>query len=464
MDDKLIISNNYFIHGEKKYVLDDFFTSEFYSWINDYAGTFEGGHPFDNMTYLMVFQKIMAIKYYFLSNNIREVVILPDAQHEIASFAFDAALQLELLIDATDLKLRKCIKLKSFILLYVEFSYLLMQQLVMKYINREIDYRKNLCVVRTPAAKEKMRNIDNVIVFSEDKVAKGDLYSFFKKRVRVAKLFQAIRKAKRLLQDYEVYLKKNKCVSTKSIAYDFISVRLLPVCYYEAILDELQKLPWEGSFISGNNLDMYAYVEEQVSKNNKMHTVCIPHGLEYGFKFPHCFTGDVFYATSDYAAKYLNNLYKTHKFVFNKKVAEKMFSYTATTKSSKEKLVVYFSEPREPEVNIEILRRLKTILNKKGIDLYIKHHPKDKKEDYSVLNNIKEITNLQEAITENVCIARKSTTLLEATYNRSKCAAILINEKDKAIFKTFPSLSSDSICCFYSIDDLAEWVEREVKG
>ncbi len=462
MNDKIVVSKKGFIHGKKIFVLDDLFSSEYYDWANKQVREFDSGHAFDNITFLMVFQRTLAVKYYLINKKISSIEILPDAQYDNACYAFDAATQLGIEIKALYLKRRKYTLLKANATIYAEFLYLLAQQIATKTEKRELEYDKDLCVIRTPAAKAKLRNIDNLERFYEDGIAKGSMYSFFEKKVRISKLFQALKRAGKLLQNYEAYLEIHKCIMTKSIAYNFTSTRILPVCFYETILDELQKLPWKGRFVSGNNLDMYAYVEEQVSHNNKMSTICIPHGLEYGFKLPHCFTGDVFYTTSNYAVKYLNDLYETRKFVFDKQIAEKMFSYNVTTKDSKEKTVVYFSEPREPEVNIDILCKLKNILGKKRIDVYIKHHPKDKKEDYSIIQNLQEIESLQEAVTGNLCIARKSTTLLEGIYNGSKCASILINEKDKAIFQTIPSLSSDSISCFYNIDDLADWVEKEV--
>ena len=165
---------------------------------------------------------------------------------------------------------------------------------------------------------------------------------------------------------------------------------------------------------------------------------------------------------SENAAKHLNNLYGTNKFVFNKEIVEGMFK-VKSAKSLTERKIVYFSEPREPEVNIQILKGLLDYLA--NTKLCIKHHPKDNLSDYEEFNGkIEVIQDLTDAIQGNICLSRKSTTLLEGVYNDSLCGAIIINEKDKAIFYNFPSLQDDAIEIFKSIEEAASWAKRMINS
>ena len=79
-----------------------------------------------------------------------------------------------------------------------------------------------------------------------------------------------------------------------------------------------------GEYYTANNLDRFSVLEERVAKENSIKTYNIPHGIEYGFKFPKGFSCDVFYAYTEYSSQYLNALYHTDKFVFNQSVIEKM--------------------------------------------------------------------------------------------------------------------------------------------
>ena len=61
-------------------------------------------------------------------------------------------------------------------------------------------------------------------------------------------------------------------------------------------------------------------------------------------------------------------------------------------------------------------------------------------------------------MTNNICVSRKSTVLLEAVYNNSTSIAIITTNKDRNVFETFPSLKSDKIIKTYSTDDLLEQI------
>lgn len=205
----------------------------------------------------------------------------------------------------------------------------------------------------------------------------------------------------------------------------------------------------EATFYTADNIDRFALIEERLCRQNKIKIVCIPHGIEYGFILPHCFVGDYFYCTSYFAASYLNNLYKTNKFIYSEDVCKKMFSVNAEQSNKK---LVYFSEPREPFVNIMIIKELSKYQSEK---ILLKLHPADKKNDYIEIDNLVSfIDDFNEAISNSICVARKSTVLVEALYNNSVPVAVLINNKDINIFNTFPSLQDERIIKIYNLNNL----------
>jgi len=217
------------------------------------------------------------------------------------------------------------------------------------------------------------------------------------------------------------------------------------------MLDEYMS-HFEGcDFYTANNLCHYSVIEDQIAPKYGIKTYNIPHGIEYGFKYPKGFSSDLFYANTQYTADYLSKLYNTDKYIYNESITTRMFKLDGV--KPHERHVVYFSEPREVEVNIQIVTELIPLLKDKGIQLYLKLHPGDVKSNYDNMDAI-QLTDYGEAMVGNVCVARKSTCLLEAIYNESTPIAIITNPKDQTIFNLFPSLNTDKIIKTYSIQEL----------
>jgi hypothetical protein len=235
----------------------------------------------------------------------------------------------------------------------------------------------------------------------------------------------------------------------------FYSFRIPYLKLYEVYLDELFSKNPDSVFYSGNNLDRYAFVEEKIAKKHGIKIICIPHGLEYGFRFPFCFTGDEFYCTSEAAALLLNSLYEEKKFIFDKTVAVDMFFKKGNNKKEKKDLI-FFTEPRGIDINKIIISGIISNLDKLNLNkLKIKLHPKDNTNNYDEFkDDIDYIDDYIDAISCNICVARKSTILIEALYNNSVSIAILINNKDKSVFNTIASLQDRKIEKTYCIDDL----------
>lgn len=456
----LCIINNEFICENEKYLIDDLFTTEFYQWSDTQADKYDFDNIFDNVIYLNVLMNVLAIRFFIRIKNICEITV-QSADSKMLCYIVDAAAIENIRIKYNKTKLFRMSAIKNKAIIVAESFYLALNQLKIRKEKREIDLNKDFCVLRTVAAKKKILPSMDREIFVENGVGKGNLYSFLGLQKRLKLLRKARQNTFVSFCNLRDMLNKHQLYRTKSVAFDFIKYRIVPAEFYGLIIDEIMNLPWRGRFISGNNLDMYACIEEKMARKHAMGTVCIPHGLEYGYKFPHGFTGDLFYATSVKASKWLNGLYGTDKFVFDESVVSSMFKISFD--KTNERRVVYFSEPREPYVNLNILRKLIPYLQKQDVTVFIKHHPGDNFEDYDEFTNLPVIKDLKDAICGNICVSRKSTVLLEGLYNNAACAAIITNEKDNAIFHTFPSLCDERIKEFHDIEKLGEWIVCQLK-
>ena len=152
-----------------------------------------------------------------------------------------------------------------------------------------------------------------------------------------------------------------------------------------------------------------------------------------------------------------------NKFIFDAELIKTIFKVNVAYESNQEKKVVYFPEPSDSHINHEIISSLKTMLGRHNILLSLKLRPKDSKAEYEEYK-LEILDSLEESLTSNICIARKSTILLEGIYNGSKSAAVLLNNKDKSIFETFPSLQDDRIKIFLNVQDLYLWILKEFKS
>lgn len=314
-------------------------------------------------------------------------------------------------------------------------------------------------LTRTVAADKKLKNFDFPKI-SEDFNKKESIYSKFSLFRRVFWVLESFFNSVSHLKTIETNIKFNVGNNSLIIAYSIYGIRLVHTLLYEKVLDAYFKLHKNSTIYTGNNLDRFSIVEEKTAKKNNIKVVCIPHGLEYGFKFPKGFSGDLFYATTNYAADYFNQMYTTDKFIFDRKVAEKMFMVNPI-KQSHEKKVVFFTEPREVYVNIGIIIELLPLLKKVGVRLSLKLHPKDSEKNYLSFD-IDYLDSIEEALSDNICFARKSTTLIECLYNNSKAAAILTNSKDSSLFYTFPSLQTEEIFISNNINELSQWILKNL--
>jgi len=225
---------------------------------------------------------------------------------------------------------------------------------------------------------------------------------------------------------------------------------LIRKCYYKIFTHSRAKI-----FYSGEKESRFGALAMDIRVKNKIKGIAIPHGLAYSYKYPLGIFGDTYYSITEVEAEYLNSQYKSRKFIFDKSITSKMFSFNINIKRHD---IIFFTEPRRIEVNIIIIDALLNILPTIKVQL----HPLDSKANYARYNNLQYGSEYSESISGNICIARKSTILIESLYNNSIPISVLFDADDRFEFEnTFPSLQIDGIKKVYTKEQL-ERVLNEV--
>jgi hypothetical protein len=217
-------------------------------------------------------------------------------------------------------------------------------------------------------------------------------------------------------------------------------LRIVSTCLYRDILNAFMANICVKEMYTGNKEDRYSLVERELVSKYKINLICIPHGLEYGFATPRGVAADVIYTNTSKACDTLKRLYPFKTILYDECIVRMMFRGRVTTLKSNRK-IVFFTEARGIDVNITIINCLMRL----GCDFYVKLHPKDAKENYSEFN-LDFIDDFDLAISNSVCLARKSTVLLECKFNYSIPIACVMDELDSFyVSNVFPSLSDDIV-------------------
>jgi hypothetical protein len=451
----LTIKGNRINYKDNNLYFEDLFTSDFLNKANNDAVNYLNSTYYVNELYYSYILPYQAIVFFIKKTKIKRInfskanLLLKCICIDISNNNFDLC---------CNSRINWFYKVGSYFFnlyhLTITFLYLIYKMILIPYCNNKTD-SKIIALSRSQAGNAKLRNF-NLVVEYENIANKKSIYRLFRLKTRILWVLKSFYNSFNelfILQELITnYIGKN----TSYIASKYYSKRLVHTLLYNYLINDLFNNNKYDLIYTTSNLDRFSVIEEFLANKYNINTVCIPHGLEYGFKFPKGFSGHIHYTTTEYAAHFLNSLYETNKFIWDTGVANKMFRIEGKSINNGCK-IIFFTESREIAVNIEIIEKLAPMLNKKSIDLYLKLHPDDNPNNYKKLG-IKLLTNLESALVGNICISRKSTVLLEATYNDSIAAAILINEKDKSIFSTFPSLNSKNINVFYSIEDLFTWL------
>lgn len=319
-----------------------------------------------------------------------------------------------------------------------------------------ISVTDKFAVVRTKASIKKFKKFTEISQEVESFFEKDSIYRLFPKGKRIGWAIKSYGNALDSFRKMDAFYAPLLGMHFKYALMDFYRKRIVYAELYKLMMDDYLSHFVGKKFYSGNNLDRFSVIEDQLCKKYNIKSYNIPHGIEYGFKFPKGFSSNIFYVHSQYTADYLNNLYNTTKFVYDESVIRRMFEYHY--EKPHEKMIIFFTEPREVNVNIEIVKGLLPKLKKNGWILYLKLHPGDNKANYDGMD-VEYISDYELSLTGNICISRKSTILLEAIYNNSLPVAIITNSKDQTMFKLFPSLNAKEIIKTYNVDELYDVIK-----
>ena len=459
IENRLTASGDNIIINEKAVNYNELFDLSVVKKIESEAEKFYFDSPFVNEIYRDFLLPYICIDKYLSSFDI-EVIDVRRASESLKGILLDYA---------NDKNIRVFGKFNTFIFksrykltVFCSFIFLFFKLIKIRKQSSLNTHSETVSFCRTPASYKKITKIINENVLYETTPGVGDVYKQVSKFELIKCLFNALPKGKQEIKKLKSFLTGNCYKKIYICSLSHYKKRIIHTFFYENVVEKIIENNNFKIFITGNNLDRFAVIEEKLAKKYSMKLVCIPHGIEYGYRFPKCFIGDEFYATSEYAAQWLNRLYHTKKFLYNPEIVKNMFK--VDYKSNQDAKVVFFSEPREPEVSIGIIDQIAQLLSVENIKLYVKLHPKDDKNLYNKVidcNGIEIISDINLALCGNICIARKSTTLIEALSNGSKAYAIVTNEKDRCIYETFPSLHNPEIKYF---EDVALMVKDILKN
>lgn len=442
----------------KEFELSDLFTEEFYRTCDVHLERYCSDLIVVNEIYLNIIQPVQAIVIFLKKENIK-YIWFQKPEENLFSMVMDAAGICKIKTIGIPRFYRSKRKIVGYINTFLAAGYLFWKQLMYLHSDTIETDNSNFSVIRTPAAKKKLSFIEGLTVKYENFVDNKTIYHCFWRSKRLRWVLQSWFYSYHELMKIKFCIEKMVGKYSASESFYYYSKRMAHTLLYQFMLKQYFNNNKGKTFYTGNNLDRFSIIEERLARKYKIKIICIPHGLEYGFKLPHCFVGDIFYATSEKAAAHLNNIYHTNKFVYDSKITQKMFSVNHNVTDKKK--VIFFTEPREVFVNIKIIDQLLPLLEKENISLALKLHPKDQISDYIKYKmRVDFVDDFKEAVSQNICFSRKSTTLLEAVYNGSQAAAILTNAKDKAVFLSFPSLQDERIKVFYEIQHLFEWIKK----
>lgn len=446
---KADVIGNRIVLKHKETVIDDLFDEDFYTYANSRASEFVNNTIGVNEVYDNLAHYSFAIERWVNANK-PDRLIIRKADEEIFYYCKDVCEKLHVYVEGYHFWTPFISRLRF------DFT-VLGSALYIAFLLLKIPYKPGFirsdkfAIVRTKASIKKFKKFSEIQQEVESLYDKTSIYRLFPKWTRLKWMFKSYIKAykefNKMASFYEPIMGKHFRYSLMK----FYKKRLVYAELYRCLLDNYFP-QFEGcEFYTGNNLDRYSVIEDQEKVQFGIKSYCIPHGIEYGFRFPKGFSCDVFYVHSHYTADYMNKLYKTNKYVYDESIIRRMFEYHYD--KPHDKMVIFFTEPREVNVNLDIVNGLLPLLKKDGVRLYLKLHPGDNKSNYDGLD-VEFITDYDLSMTGNICVSRKSTILIEAIYNHSLPVAIITNPKDKNMFNTFPSLNADQIIKTYSVEEL----------
>ena len=455
---ELIVNNEVLKLNGKEFPIESIYSVPFYEYSNNKAACFYTKSFCVNELFSHLAQPYLALDF-FLKNKKIDVIDITKAKGEYKLYALDIAKKEGIPIEGGAWNIKLSISFRTFFVRLLSFIYLEYLMMKIPYAAETIESYSFFSVLRTKSAIQKFKPFADLNKEVENPEKKDSIYRLFSKWTRFKWVWNSYFESFAKLKEFKAFYKPLTGKYSVSQIDVFYQKRLVHALLYEHLMKEYMAYFKGCTFFTGNNLDRFSVIEETIAKEYGIKTVCYPHGLEYGYKFPKGFSCDVFYANSAFAAKELNKLYETEKFVYDEEITKKMFELKNVPEHPKH--VVFFTEQQEYHVNKAILTELQPLLAKDGIEVLVKLHPGDNKDHYTDCD-FKYISDYGESLTGNICVSRKSTVLLEAVYNNSTAIAIITTQKDKSVFDTFPSLQSEKIIRTYTVPDLYQEIIKHI--
>lgn len=453
------IIGNRIVAKHKEIVIDELFNESFYKFANEQASRFVNdtigvNEVYDNLIhYSFVLER-------WMKDKTPDRVNIQKANEDIFYFAKDVCDEHKVYVQGYHFWNPLISSLRFEATVLASAVYLAFLQLKIPY-KPGIKRAEKFSIIRTKASIKKFKKFNDIQQEIENLFDRDSIYRLFPRWQRVKWCLKAYHNARKSFKEMVSFYEPLMGKQFRYALMVFYRKRIVYAELYRLLLENY--FPhFEGcEFYTGNNLDRYSVIEDQEKIKFGIKSYCIPHGIEYGFRFPKGFSCDVFYVHSQYTADYLNKLYNTDKYVYDESVIRRMFEYHYD--KPHDKMVIFFTEPREVNVNLEIVNGLLPLLKKDGVKLYLKLHPGDNKSNYDGLD-VEYITDYDLSMTGNICVSRKSTILIEAIYNHSLPVAIITNPKDQNIFNTIPSLNAEQIVKTYSVEELYGVIKKGLKN
>lgn len=472
--------NTFQIDSGKTFVLNDILDEEFYKFSDTIVDEYYIDFCICNDIYFTFVQKIIGLKRYFELNSVERINIdVLSCDFELVCMTLAAAENAEIPVSLNQVEFgikRMNDFLKSVVFLGGSIVYILIKAVFQKYTGAPDTSYDKFSIIRIFQEYNKFEFLreDKEILFDYERIQNtlssqkqlcvlGNVYNKFRFGCKLSWLFRAIKKAFVMISDEKKFLKSKLGAYAALASRSYYAKRVVHINFYTEMLDSYFSLFKNKTYITGKIWDRYAMAEKRTAEKYGIKIVVYPHGVGYGFRLPEGFSGDLVYAFSAHSADHFNRIYNTEKFLFDENVVSLLLG-RKYQKNDEPPKVVFFSEAHEPEVNIEIIKTLLKTFEKNGVRLVLKPHPIEKKEFYSdYIDKITLENDFDKAITGNICIARRSTTLLEAIYNGSVPYALLTNVSDYAIYKMYPALQDERINPYFETEKLAEVIVEKVR-
>lgn len=460
MSSLLIRGNSLFLNGVE-YKRENLYSEDFLKYSDNKADKLYIDHYCVNEMFVYYVQRYLTLEYFIENNSPVDEIVFDNPSIDLMFYAKHIAKTHNIRCKNTGSIKSSFLRCQSLLYNFAIFVYLIYKMFIIRGTNEHFEDADNITVLRKRSKQsiQRFKKFDYIHKEMEDINSKDSIYRLFSRMSRIGWVFRgyvkSVRDFKMISKFYEPLVGKG----TVSLMYQWYGKRAIHTELFSELLDNYLSHFKGKTYYTGSNLDRFSVVEEKIAAKNNMKTICIPHGLEYGYKFPKGFSCEFCYTTGKEASTHLNTLYNTDKFKWDEDVANKMFKLDNTKPHPR--MVVFFTEPRDIYVHIRIIEELIPKLKEIGVKLFLKFHPADNPDNYKRLN-LEVITDYNMSLTNNICIARKSTTLLEAAYNGSVPIAIITNSLDQNFFNTFPSLQTDTIIKTYSVSELFDAIKANL--